>query len=87
MCPNQFLGAYKLEADMSWTPAQHIAKRKEEIDLLDNIFYAKKQSIHPICGTEPLIDAEGPVPTEGVAPPSEEGTTKTDYVMEEPLDI
>ena len=49
---------------MSWTPAQYISQRKEEIELLDRILHAKKS----ICDREDvLIESDGPMPPEGVA--------------------
>jgi hypothetical protein len=36
------LGAYRLEADMSWTPAEKMTERSEEIELLENIMKAQQ---------------------------------------------
>ena len=31
-CPNKFLGAYKLEYDMSWTPADEMLSKSEPLN-------------------------------------------------------
>ncbi|XP_041479836.1 uncharacterized protein C1orf50 homolog [Lytechinus variegatus] len=36
-CPHEYLGCYKLEHDMSWTPEKDIRKRGEEIALIDKL--------------------------------------------------
>jgi len=42
-CPHEFIGAYRLEYDMSWTPIDEVEKRSEEIALMDKIYNAQKQ--------------------------------------------
>lgn len=36
-CPHKFLGAYKLEYDMSWTPLEDAEKRDAEIRAMDKL--------------------------------------------------
>lgn len=36
-CPHQFLGAFKLQHDMSWTPANEVERRDAEIAIMDKI--------------------------------------------------
>lgn len=36
-CPHEFLGAYKLEYDMSWTPVEKIEQRNQELAMIDNV--------------------------------------------------
>ncbi|XP_067873580.1 uncharacterized protein C1orf50 homolog [Heterodontus francisci] len=36
-CPHEFLAAYKLQHDMSWTPHKEIEKRDAEISLIDKL--------------------------------------------------
>ncbi|XP_055957579.1 uncharacterized protein C1orf50 homolog isoform X2 [Patella vulgata] len=40
-CPHVFIGAFKLEYDMSWTPVEEVEKRGEEFALIDKILNAK----------------------------------------------
>uniref|UniRef100_A0A8C4KE79 Chromosome 1 open reading frame 50 n=1 Tax=Dromaius novaehollandiae TaxID=8790 RepID=A0A8C4KE79_DRONO len=48
--PHEFLGAYKLQHDMSWTPFEDIDRRDAEINLLDKLL--SRQAALPPC-TEP----------------------------------
>ncbi|KAK7087531.1 uncharacterized protein C1orf50 homolog isoform X1 [Littorina saxatilis] len=41
-CPHEFVGAFRLEYDMSWTPIDDVEKRGEEIALMDKIYNAQK---------------------------------------------
>uniref|UniRef100_A0A1A7XH30 Chromosome 1 open reading frame 50 n=1 Tax=Iconisemion striatum TaxID=60296 RepID=A0A1A7XH30_9TELE len=36
-CPHPFLGAFKLQHDMSWTPAYEVDKRDAEIAIMDKL--------------------------------------------------
>ncbi|XP_069466989.1 uncharacterized protein C1orf50 homolog [Ambystoma mexicanum] len=36
-CPHEFLGAFKLQHDMSWTPFEGIEKRDAEINIIDKL--------------------------------------------------
>ena len=36
-CPHLFMGAYRLEADQSWTPTEHIAERSQRNDMVDKL--------------------------------------------------
>ncbi|KAM8927995.1 uncharacterized protein C1orf50 homolog [Pelodytes ibericus] len=49
-CPHEFLAAYKLQHDMSWTPYENIEKRDAEINIIDKLL--KEQIALPSC-TEP----------------------------------
>ncbi|OXB77350.1 UNVERIFIED_CONTAM: hypothetical protein H355_002342 [Colinus virginianus] len=48
--PHEFLGAYKLQHDMSWTPFEDIERRDAEINILDKLL--SRQAALPPC-TEP----------------------------------
>nr|XP_047910955.1 uncharacterized protein C1orf50 homolog [Anser cygnoides] len=48
--PHEFLGAYKLQHDMSWTPSEDIERRDAEINILDKLL--SRQAVLPPC-TEP----------------------------------
>lgn len=48
--PHEFLGAYKLQHDMSWTPFEDIERRDAEINILDKLL--SRQAVLPLC-TEP----------------------------------
>ncbi|KAL8562550.1 hypothetical protein ACOMHN_045815 [Nucella lapillus] len=41
-CPHEFIGAYRLEYDMSWTPLEEADKRSEETALMDKIYNAQQ---------------------------------------------
>ncbi|XP_076452427.1 uncharacterized protein C1orf50 homolog [Babylonia areolata] len=41
-CPHEFIGAFRLEYDMSWTPIEDVPKRSEEIALMDKIYNAQQ---------------------------------------------
>lgn len=36
-CPHKFLGAYKLQFDMSWTPLEDAERRDAEINIMDKL--------------------------------------------------
>nr|XP_033778178.1 uncharacterized protein C1orf50 homolog [Geotrypetes seraphini] len=36
-CPHEFLGSYKLQHDMSWTPYENTEKRDQEINIIDKV--------------------------------------------------
>ncbi|XP_060766697.1 uncharacterized protein C1orf50 homolog [Neoarius graeffei] len=36
-CPHKFLGAYKLQYDMSWTPLDEVEKREADISVMDKL--------------------------------------------------
>jgi len=40
-CPHEFLAAFKLEHDMSWTPLEHVQKRADEEAIVDKILNAQ----------------------------------------------
>ncbi|XP_010226766.1 PREDICTED: uncharacterized protein C1orf50 homolog [Tinamus guttatus] len=48
--PHEFLGAYKLQHDMSWTPFEDVERRDAEIKALDKLL--SQQAALPPC-TEP----------------------------------
>jgi len=41
-CPHKFLGTYRLEYDMSWTPEQKMQQRGEEIGVMERILCAQR---------------------------------------------
>lgn len=49
-CPHDFIGAFKLEHDMSWTSHEHIEKRSQDFALIDKVMNAQNA----------LVDAEAP---------------------------
>ncbi|XP_045174115.2 uncharacterized protein C1orf50 homolog isoform X1 [Mercenaria mercenaria] len=49
-CPHEFVGAFKLEYDMSWTPAEYIEQRSQDFALIDKVMNAQKA----------IVDAESP---------------------------
>ncbi|XP_051838737.1 uncharacterized protein LOC127552213 [Antechinus flavipes] len=49
-CPHDFLGAYKLQHDLSWTPFDSIEKQEAEIGIMDK--FLSQQMALPQC-TEP----------------------------------
>ncbi|MEE6483442.1 hypothetical protein FKM82_013550 [Ascaphus truei] len=46
-CPHEFLAAYKLQHDMSWTPFENIEKRDAEITIIDKLL--NQQIALPSC--------------------------------------
>ncbi|OWF35600.1 uncharacterized protein C1orf50 homolog [Mizuhopecten yessoensis] len=44
-CPHEFVGAYKLEFDMSWTPIEEMEKRTEQFALIDRLLTSNQKSI------------------------------------------
>ncbi|XP_060114728.1 uncharacterized protein C1orf50 homolog [Heteronotia binoei] len=46
-CPSEFLGAYKLQHDMSWTPSDNIEKREAELNVLEKLL--SQQASLPLC--------------------------------------
>lgn len=40
-CPHEFVGAYKLEYDMSWTPIEEVDEKTQEFALIDKILNAQ----------------------------------------------
>ncbi|XP_051531826.1 uncharacterized protein C1orf50 homolog [Myxocyprinus asiaticus] len=53
-CPHKFLGGYKLQHDMSWTPQEEVEKRDAEIAILDKLL--NRQTALPAC-TEPNFES------------------------------
>ncbi|KAJ8360560.1 hypothetical protein SKAU_G00170850 [Synaphobranchus kaupii] len=49
-CPHKFLGGYKLQHDMSWTPLEGVEKRDSEIGIMDKLL--NQQAALP-SATEP----------------------------------
>lgn len=52
-CPHKFLGAYKLQYDMSWTPIADVQKKDEEIAIFEKLL--NRQAALPAT-TEPNFD-------------------------------
>ncbi|KXJ12942.1 uncharacterized protein C1orf50 homolog [Exaiptasia diaphana] len=50
-CPHEFLGAYKLEADMSWTKAEDVAKRSKDIQMVDHLLSSQVPAIQYVMET------------------------------------
>ncbi|XP_051786359.1 uncharacterized protein C1orf50 homolog isoform X1 [Erpetoichthys calabaricus] len=46
-CPHEFLGAYKLQMDMSWSPFEEIERRDAQISIIDKLL--NQQSALPSC--------------------------------------
>ncbi|KAK1799881.1 hypothetical protein P4O66_006112, partial [Electrophorus voltai] len=46
-CPHKFLGAYKLQHDMSWTPIEELEKRDGEMSVMDKLL--DSQAALPTC--------------------------------------
>ncbi|XP_066493381.1 uncharacterized protein C1orf50 homolog [Tiliqua scincoides] len=46
-CPSKFLGAYKLQHDMSWTPSDDVEKRDAELNILEKLL--NQQAALPPC--------------------------------------
>ncbi|XP_061457808.1 uncharacterized protein C1orf50 homolog [Rhineura floridana] len=46
-CPSEFLGAFKLQHDMSWTPSDDIEKRDAELNVLEKLL--NQQVALPPC--------------------------------------
>ncbi|KAG7467857.1 hypothetical protein JOB18_018519 [Solea senegalensis] len=49
-CPHKFVGGFKLQHDMSWTPVDEVEKRDAEIAIMDKLL--SQQTALPPC-TEP----------------------------------
>lgn len=52
-CPHQFIGAYKLQYDMSWTPIEDVDKKDSEIAIMDKLL--NQQIALPPC-SEPNFE-------------------------------
>ncbi|XP_077168660.1 uncharacterized protein C1orf50 homolog [Paroedura picta] len=46
-CPSEFLGAYKLQHDMSWTPSEDMEQRETELNVLEKLL--SRQASLPPC--------------------------------------
>ncbi|XP_072100833.1 uncharacterized protein C1orf50 homolog [Mobula birostris] len=58
-CPHEFLGAYKLQHDQSWTEYKDINKRDAEIGLIDKLLTqhpTQAELVAEITGTNPLMN-------------------------------
>ena len=44
-CPHEFLGSYRLEADMSWTKAEDVERRSKDIALVDQLLSVEVPAI------------------------------------------
>uniref|UniRef100_D4A7G9 Similar to human chromosome 1 open reading frame 50 n=1 Tax=Rattus norvegicus TaxID=10116 RepID=D4A7G9_RAT len=51
-CPHDFLGAYKLQHDMSWTPYEDVEKQDAKISMMDKLL-SQPMALPP--GTEPTF--------------------------------
>ncbi|XP_075869298.1 uncharacterized protein C1orf50 homolog [Nelusetta ayraudi] len=48
-CPHSFIGAFKLQFDMSWTPLEDVEKRDSEIAILDKLI-SQKTALPAVTG-------------------------------------
>lgn len=48
-CPHAFTGAFKLQHDMSWTPAEQVEKRDAEIAIMDKLL-SQQTTLPPHTG-------------------------------------
>ncbi|XP_037534484.1 uncharacterized protein C1orf50 homolog [Nematolebias whitei] len=46
-CPHPFLGSFKLQHDMSWTPVEDVEKRDAQVAIMDKLL--KQQTALPVC--------------------------------------
>lgn len=53
-CPHRFLGAYKLQYDMSWTPLEDVEKRDTEISLMEKLLNSQTALL---SSAEPNFDS------------------------------
>lgn len=60
-CPHEFLGAYKLQHDMSWTPYKEINKRDAEMGLIDKLL--TQHQTQPDRGASPIVTDPVILPT------------------------
>uniref|UniRef100_A0A3B3Q3U0 Chromosome 1 open reading frame 50 n=1 Tax=Paramormyrops kingsleyae TaxID=1676925 RepID=A0A3B3Q3U0_9TELE len=56
-CPHKFLGAYKLQHDMSWTPLEEVEKKDYENSIMDKLL--SKKTALPF--TEPQFEVHAEV--------------------------
>ncbi|KAF7693105.1 uncharacterized protein C1orf50 homolog [Silurus meridionalis] len=49
-CPHEFLGAYKLQHDMSWTPIEDVEKRDAEISVIDKLLNSQSSALPSSTG-------------------------------------
>ena len=75
-CPHEFLDAYRLEYDQSWTPLKDLKRRTDEINLVDRIInhqLALTDASNPL-GLPQLAPstptAQQAAPTAAASPPS-----------------
>lgn len=48
-CPHSFVGAFKLQHDMSWTPIDEVEKRDSEIAIMDKLL-SQQTALPPFTG-------------------------------------
>lgn len=41
-CPHEYVGSYRLEADMSWTPVSKLDKKDKELNVINQILSGTK---------------------------------------------
>lgn len=59
-CPHQFLGAYRLEYDRSWTKQENIARKDQEISVINNLLNRTQlPSLEYIASAAPQQRANG----------------------------
>lgn len=55
-CPHEFIGAYRLEYDKSWTPIEEVEDRTEQFRLIDKLLTTNQKSITDSSGVAVLGD-------------------------------
>lgn len=48
-CPHLFIGGFKLQHDMSWTPLEQVEKRDAELAIMDKLV-SQQTTLPPITG-------------------------------------
>lgn len=48
-CPHPFVGAFKLQHDMSWTPLEEVEKRDAELAIMEKLV-SQQTALPPLTG-------------------------------------
>lgn len=48
-CPHPFVGAFKLQHDMSWTPLDEVEKKDAELAIMDKLI-SQQTALPPVAG-------------------------------------
>jgi len=59
-CPHEFLGGYRLEADMSWTAESQVEQKDRELNVIDHILTGTKTLVAAIdfCDQKQITNAD-----------------------------